>query len=151
MKRVFLGGTTASTTWRVGLIERLVARGVSRDQIINPHLAPGVSWTPKHMEEEDRHKNDLNTIVLIVIQPAGGEDASRAELLGPTSMYEIGRYAHPQPRRTAVVLQSELFTSGKRSRKVLEGLAAKLRKEFKGPPYFASLRAAEDWIVAQLT
>ena len=153
MKKVFLGGTTTGTTWRVDLTKRLVARGIDEDsQIINPHLPPGVPYTAERMEEERRAKNDPHTIVLIVVRPAVTKDPSRAELLGPISMYEIGRFAHSQPKRTAIVLQAELFTKGGRPRKVLEGLAAELCKEFGGrPPYFASIEAAEDWIVAQLT
>jgi hypothetical protein len=151
MRRVFLGGTTTGTTWRLELIKRLVARGVREDQIINPHLPAGVSWTPEHMRVERKHKDDLNTIVLIVLCPAVVDDPSRRELLGPTSMFEVGRFAYSAPGRTAIVLQPDLFKKGGRSREVLEGLITELRKDFGGrPPYFATLEAAEDWLVKQL-
>lgn len=158
MKRVFLGGTTTGTTWRQELIERLVARGVRPDQIFNPHLPHGVSWTPAHMRMERECKADPNTIVLILICPAITEGTKpstaidKTEWLGPTSMFEVGKFAYSQPKRTAVVLQSELFRKGGRPRKVLEGLATELREDYSGrPPYFASLDKAEDWIVRQLT
>lgn len=160
MKRVFLGGTTTGTTWRQDLIERLIARGVRPDQIFNPHLPHGVHWTPDHMKAERACKDDPETIVLILICPAVVDDtkldsvsaANKAEWLGPTSMFEIGKFAYSRPERTAIVLQYELFTDGKRPRKVLMGLATELREDYDGmAPYFESLADAEDWIVELLT
>jgi hypothetical protein len=150
MERVFLGGTTAGTTWRVGLIDRLQARGVRTEQIFNPHLPKGVPYTLEFMEEETRVKNDPNTIVLMHICPAN-KNPDTNELLGPISMYEIGRYGWTQPHRTAIVLGHELFTKS-RSKKVLQGIAAEFSNVFgtDNPPYFSSLPAAENWIVSQL-
>lgn len=159
MNRVFLGGTTTGTTWRTELIERLIARGVREDQIVNPHLPAGVHWTPEHMLLERACKDDPDTIVLMVVCPAVVEDptldaafaAYKRESLGPTSMYEVGKFAYSQPGRTAIVLQYELFTDGGRPRKVLKGLATELSEDFDGqPPFFATLADAEDWIVKQL-
>ena len=159
MKRVFLGGTTAGTTWRKELIERLTSRGVLPEQIVNPHLPPGVRWTPDHARLERDAKADPDTIVLIVICPAVVDDtkldsvsaANQAEWLGPTSMFEIGKFAYSQPERTAIVLQYELFTEGGRPRKVLTNLATELNEDYSGkPPFFATLAEAERWIVEQL-
>jgi len=159
MKRVFLGGTTTGTIWRQELTERLIARGVHPDQIVNPHLPPGVRWTQAHMQIERSCKDDPETIVLILIQPAVVEGtkldavsaANKAEWLGPTSMFEIGKFAYSHPGRAAIVLEFELFAEGQRPRKVLEGLARELREDYNGrPPYFASRLDAENWIVEQL-
>ncbi len=159
MQRVFLGGTTTGTTWRQELSERLIARGVRPDQIFNPHLPPGVRWTPRHMELERSCKDDPETIVLILICPAVVDStkldavsaASKAEWLGPTSMYEIGKFAYSQGHRTAIVLEYQQFAEGGRPRKVLQGLTTEIREDFGGePPFFASRLDAEDWIVKQL-
>ncbi|MGF7229253.1 MAG: hypothetical protein ACQR33_04700 [Candidatus Saccharibacteria bacterium] len=158
MRRVFLAGTTTGTTWRAELTERLIARGVQQGQIVNPHLPRGVKYTSEHMRLERECKQDPHTIVLIFICPAVVDAkphpvpaAYREELLGPISMFEIGKFAYSQPERTAVVLDSESFTQGNRPRSVLEGLALEISQDFDGqPPFFASLTHAEDWLVAQL-
>ena len=160
MKRVFLAGTTTGTTWRQTVTEQLLTRGVAPEQIFNPHLPKGVSYTPEHMELERTVKRDSETIVLIYVCPAVMDEENlspevirdKTERLGPISMFEIGKFAYAQPHRTAVVLDSEQFTPSKRPRKVLEGLAQELREDFHGQqPYFASLPEAISWIADQLT
>lgn len=160
MERVILLGTTTGTTWRQELIERLVKRGVPAERIINPHLPPGVRWTPAHMQEERAAKRDPDTIVFIYVCPAVVDDtkldsvaaADKAEWLGPASMKEIGQYGWSAPERTAIVLDYPLFTDGKRPRKVLVGFEAEFLEDFgpDGPPYFRTMAAAEDWLVQQL-
>lgn len=159
MERVFLAGTTTGTTWRSEVIERLLARGVREDQIVNPHLPRGVHYTAEHMQFERECKRDPHTIVLIFVCPAVVEDAQldaeslrrKREMLGPISMFEIGKFAYSQPHRTAIVLDSQSFQEGARPRKVMEGLSYEVWEDFGGnPPYFPSLAAAEDWIVSQL-
>lgn len=159
MKRLFLAGTTTGTTWRAELIERLTERGVHPDQIVNPHLPRGVRYTPEHMAAERACKADPEVIVLILICPAVVDDtkldsvaaADKSEWLGPISMFEIGKFAYSRTDRTAVVLEYEKFTEGKRPRKVLVGLSTELNEDFgDGPPFFTSLASAEDWIVGQL-
>jgi hypothetical protein len=160
MKSVILLGTTVGTTWRHELIKRLVACGVTRECIINPHLPHGVRWTSAHMEAEREVKHDPDTLVLIYVCPAAVSDTKldavaardKFEWLGPTSMKEIGQYGWSTPERTAIVLDYELFTEGRRPRKVLMGFEAELIEDFgeDGPPYFKTLAAAEGWIVQQL-
>lgn len=161
MKRVFLAGTTAGTTWRAELIERLLQRGVLPEQIFNPHLPKGVRWT-EHMQLEEDCQNDPETIILIFVCPAVVSQAkldqnpgiNKAEMLGPMSMVEIGRFGFAEPERTAVVLDSDSFTAGRRPREVLEGLKTKLRKRHAdGAPQscYETLAEAEDWIVSVLT
>jgi hypothetical protein len=157
-QRVILCGTTAGTTWRTTMIEHLIRRGVRPDQIVNPHLPPGVKYTPEHQLAERQCKAHSGTLVLVYICPATitqaglspEEAAYRSELLGPTSMFEIGKFAYSQPHRTGVVFDVRLFRR-KRPLLVVEGLARELREDFGGqPPYLPSLDAAEEWIVSQL-
>jgi hypothetical protein len=160
LKRVFLAGTTTGTTWRAELIERLVARGVHPDKIVNPHLPAGVHYTREHREAERACKHDPDTIVLVYICPAVVEDptldeetaAFKRELLGPISIWESCKFSYTQPHRTAVVFGISLFRPRKRPRGNLEDFARDLIEDFGGgPPYFATLAEAEDWIVTQLT
>ncbi len=161
MRQVFLGGTTSGTTWRAELIERLVKRGVKPEQIINPHLPPGEPWTQWDQQREEDQKRDPNTIVLIYVCPLVAESRPdehpdvtqyKSQLLGPTSMFEIGKYAYSHPERTAVVLDLAKFDEASRARKVLTGIARELSLDFHGrQPYFRSLEEAEEWLMYQLT
>ncbi|HKX72951.1 MAG TPA: hypothetical protein VJM32_02990 [Candidatus Saccharimonadales bacterium] len=161
MERVILLGTAAGTGWRAEMIGRLVARGVALEKIVNPHLPPGIRWTPAHMKEEQRVKRDPQTIIFIYVCPAvvdvtkldSVSAADKAEWLGPASMKEIGQYGWGAPQRTAIVLDYESFVDGGRPRKVLLGFVDEMNEDFEGsgPPYFATQAEAEDWIVGQLT
>lgn len=160
-ERVFLAGTTTNTTWREGVIRRLTARGVPNDMIYNPHLPKGVSYSVKHMLEEEavQRQKDPATIILIYICPAVVDDNGihpamaqlRRETLGPISMAEVGRYGWAEPQRTAIVFETNAFPQDCRAQKVLNKLTRQLLEDFQGPqPYFYTLAAAEDWIVTQL-
>lgn len=152
MKRIFLGGAATGTVWREATISRLISLGVSPDAIVNPHLPPGVHYTPGHKRWERSIKNDPDTIVLIYICRAAVVDQSRAELIGPISMYEIGRYAYSAPERTAVVLDYGTFSEGGRSRRNLEGIDEELRLAFNDKqPYFPTLALATEWAASELS
>lgn len=146
MQRVFLGGTTAGTTWRQELIERLVARGVrEEDQIVNPHLPKGVRYTTEHKFAERACKDDPGTIVLIHVCKGSGD------VIGAISMFETAKYAYGHGYRTAIVFDPSGFDKDSRSYRTLEGLRDELRSDFFGmEPYFDTLAKAEDWIVEQL-
>jgi hypothetical protein len=147
MNSLILLGTTSSTTWRQGVIDRLTHEGVTPAQIRNPHLKRGESWTPKHMVIEDMYKNDPDTIVFIHVCRADDR-----QILGATTMYEIGYYANVFPHRTAVVLDAASFDSDSRAAKVLGKISRELRGRFpKGPPLFDDLEAATLWSATQLT
>lgn len=145
MRRVFLGGTTAGTTWRKELTERLIAQGVRPEQIVNPHLPPGVRYTKERMHEERACKDKPDTIVLVHICKA------YENVIGTISTFEMAKYAYWYGARTAVVLDSSGFDINSRSYRTLEGLRDEMRNDLPGEqPYFDTLAKAEDWIVEQL-
>lgn len=86
-----------------------------------------------------------------VVEGNDPDAVERAELLGPISMFEAGKFAYGYPERTAVVMDPSGFTPEWRAQKVLQGLAAEMREDFAGQqPYFDSLDSAERWIVERL-
>lgn len=146
LERVFLGGTTAGTTWRQEVIAKLLARGVTEEQIFNPHLPKGTPYTQGRKDEERRVKDDPTTLVLIHICKG------RGDIIGAISTFEMGKHAYRDECRTIIVVDSSGFESGSRSQRTLEGLDKELQDDFSGqPPYAATLDEAIDWIVEQLT
>lgn len=175
MQRVILCGTTAGTNstpatdWRRTLTEKLVARGVQPEAIINPYLPSGTSYSQVHADNEEALKADPETIIVICITPGVPKPdrmarklgvsideltqemfVAEAESLGPVTMLEMGEHLRADPERTAVFLDIDKFAQNGRPRKLLGMFLRKYAK----PPYqrapFASMQLLEDWVVEQL-
>lgn len=153
--KVILLGTTAGTTWRQTLIETLVANGVRKDQIINPHLPKGQSYGPANMAAERNAKRNPRMLIVVYVCPAVLEQGSgnhemdeyRKQMVGPISMFEVGKMAYAASHRTGIVLAHDLFTRGKR----LKAVADEISGDFGGePPFFADLDSVASWVVRRL-
>lgn len=164
MKTVFLGGTTAGTTWRERLTELLLDRGVAETAIFNPHKPKGSGWGDDDVRAEQTCKNNKQTIILMHLCPAvpdiqrypEGSDlrAMMEQMLGPTTMFEIGKYSVLAPERTVFVFDDKLF-SNRRSAKVIriieDDITTTLTELGTRPHIYKTMEAAADWIAPQLT
>lgn len=156
-RRVLLLGTTAGTTWRKELTAELIGRGVHESQIIDTHHSGRYDKSQRELER--RAKRDSHTLALVYVCPAAPRDdgpspdlaAFKRELLGPITMFEMGKMAYWQPWRLGIVLDYQQFTDGKRPQKVLQAISAELHEDFGGGmPNLHNLGMAADWIVRRL-
>ena len=160
MRRIFLAGTTAGTTWRESVKEELHDRGVPDDAIFDPRLSPGQNYTQEVIEREFVIKDDPGTIVLIHICPGivsdnrltPAERQDRAERLGGMTEYELGHYPWVHSHRTAVFIDLDAYDPHRRSHRVLSGQMSHITRAFgeTGPPLFPSLDAALVWSVGMI-
>lgn len=166
MDTVFLGGTTAGTTWRRELIDMLKQHGIDESVVYNPHKAKGSGYTLADAAREIACKHKPSTIVVLRLCPSvpdpekykgkTEEELVRASLsLGPLTCFEIGLYMLLASDRTAFVVDVEQFGMS-RSAKVIEifkmEIAATAKDfdfDFK-PNIFTSLEETADWVALQL-
>lgn len=163
MDTVFLGGTTTGTTWRQKMTELLLDRGVTPSNIFNPHKPKGSGWTEADVRAELDCKNNKRTIILMHICPAvpdvdkypeGTElRETMSQMLGPLSMFEMGKHLGLTPERVVFVLDGSLFTA-RRSAKIINIIADDIRETFLQlgiePRVYKMLEEAADWIAPQL-
>lgn len=163
MDTVFLGGTTTGTTWRKRITELLLASGVKESCIFNPHKPRGEGWTEEDAKAERACKNNERTIILMHLCPSipdlkrypEGSDlrAMMEQMLGPTTMFEIGKYSILAPERTVFVFDDKLF-SNRRSAKVIriieDDITTTLAELGIKPHIYNTMEEASDWIAPQL-
>ena len=94
-KLVFLGGTAANTTWRDGLIEALVDRGVSADVLFNPVVK---DWNEEAKLREEKAKTEATLLVFYVADPK-----QEGNPLSAYSMVEATIALYDKPERTVIV------------------------------------------------
>lgn len=162
MDTVFLGGTTASTTWRRELIDILKQRGVDESAIYNPHKAKGSGYSLEDAKREILCKHKPSTIVVLHLCPSvpdpkkykTEEERLRASLtLGPLTAFELGLYMLMASDRTAFVVDVEQFGMT-RSAKVIEIFKMEIAltaQEFGFKPnIFSTLEETADWVSLKL-
>ena len=141
MNTVFLGGTCGKNTWRDGLIQRLMERGVPKEALFNPVVE---HWDEEAQRREDLMKVDQSVFMLYMLADPMTEEGR----LSFYSLLEATMGLYDEPHRTAVVFDSTRMPS--RSAKSNDKACADLKKRFPGAPIFGSLAGAEDWIVQHL-
>lgn len=136
---VFLGGTVGENPWRVGFIERLVARGVPRRVIFDPVVK---DWNDAARVAEERAKSDPRTLLLFYLG-----DPQDGERLSAYSLVEATLAICNDANRTALVVDPEGVDD--HGRKVLAQTETLLRAQAPSVPIFQSLADAEGWLVGQ--
>ncbi len=144
-KLVFLGGTVGNNQWRVGLIERLIKRGVRKEWLFNPALPPG-TWTAADGEKEEVAKKKASHFVYYLADPK-----EEGNPLSTYSMLEAGQALNDDPKRTVIVLDTEGMRENSHALKVMRQVEKNWRKRFPKTLIFTNSKNAEDWIVKQLT
>jgi len=123
MKKVFLGGTCAESTWRDELIPLL------KIDYFNP-VVP--DWTEECMKEE-RHQREICDYCLYVIT---------REMQGVYSIAEVIDDSNKRPDRTVFVFLEEGFTIGQI--KSLDQVGNMVSRN--GGKYFRSLEEIADYL-----
>ena len=136
---VFLGGTCGNNEWRVGLIARLIARGVPAEALFNPVVK---DWNTAAQANEDRAKVEAGSMLYYLGDPQQPENH-----VSFYSLLEAAMGLYDAPERTVVVFDSTGMP--KQFAKATAKAFADLRKRFPDAPIFDSLAAAEDWIASR--
>jgi hypothetical protein len=136
---VFLGGTCGKNNWRLGLIERLLARGVPSEALFNPVV---LDWDAAAQVAEDKAKAEAGAMFYYLGNPNDG-----ANNLSFYSLLEAAMGLYDAPERTVVVFDATDMPShaAKATAKAFKDLKAR----FPDAAIFDSLAAAEDWIASR--
>jgi Nucleoside 2-deoxyribosyltransferase like len=139
-KIVFLGGTCGNNNWRDGIIDRFVARGVSREVLFNPVVA---DWNEAAQQLEDATKKEAAFNLFYLGDPQ--QEDNRVSFY---SLLEATMGLYDQSDRTVVIFD----TTGmpKAMEKSNTKACKDLKARFPHAPIFGSLAEAEDWLVAKL-
>ena len=139
-KLVFLGGTCGNNTWRDGLIERLIGRGVPTETLFNPVVA---DWNQEAQQREDEAKKNATFNLFYLGDPQQAENR-----VSFYSLLEATMGLYDAPTRTIVVFD----TSGmpKPAEKSNIKACQDLQKRFSGALIFGTLAEDEDWLGTNL-
>jgi hypothetical protein len=144
--QLFLGGTTAGTSWRPEFIRQAVRAGVPEHMLFNPHLKrkPGqegpVYGTEARLREK-AVKNDPSNLLLFYICPGvprrertQGLPPERivemAERIGLFTIYEMTKLMYLCPERVACVVDLNLFAKNGSVRDRLGLICEEIKEDF---------------------
>lgn len=133
---VFLGGTCGKNDWRLGLIERLIARGVPAEALFNP-VVP--NWDAAAQANEDRAKAEATVMLYYLGNPNDGNNN-----LSFYSLLEATMGLYDAPGRTVVVFDATDMP--KHAAKATAKAFKDLKARFPDLAIFDNLAIAEDWI-----
>lgn len=136
-KVIFLGGTCGKNHWRLGLIERLVGRGISVDMLFNPVVE---HWDQEAQRREDEMKRDAAVILFYLGDPKLGDNSSSFY-----SLLEATMGLYDAPERTVIVFNWDSME--KRTQKAYVKAYQDLTGRFPDAPIFAELSDVENWLV----
>src|SRR3954463_15937466 len=137
---VFLGGTVAKNGWRIGFIERAVARGVDVSALFNPVTD---NWDAAFQALEDSVKSTADLMLFYLGDTQDGSGLSVYSITEAT----MGLY--DDPNRTVVVFDRTGIEG--HGIKAFDKIERDLRKRFPEANIFGTLEEAEDFIVNRLT
>ena len=140
-KLVFLGGTAANNTWRDGLIEALVGRGISSDALFNPVVK---DWNEEAQRREETAKAGASHLVFYVADPK-----QEGNPLSAYSMVEATMALYDKPDRTVVVFDTEGLSG--HPLKAMNQTLKVLKARFPGANIFGTRHDAIDWLASQLS
>lgn len=123
MKKVFLGGTCAESTWRDELIPQLAI------DYFNP-VVP--DWTPECMEEEIRQRKTCDFCLYVITK----------EMQGVYSIAEVVDDSNKRPEKTVFAFIEDGFSKGQIKSLTQVG---KMVKE-NGGQFFTSLKDVVDYL-----
>ena len=139
-KLVFLGGTAANNTWRDGLIEALVDRGVSADVLFNPVVK---DWNEEAKLREEKAKTEATLLVFYVADPK-----QEGNPLSAYSMVEATMALYDKPERTVIVFDVDGMSG--HPLKAMSQTMKVLKARFPGANIFGTRQDAIDWLASQL-
>ena len=142
-KLVFLGGTAGNNTWRDGFIDRLVARGVTKEKLFNPVVR---DWNEAARAKEEVAKRVATHQLYYLADPM-----QEGNPVSAYSMVEATMALYDRPKTTVVVFDTAGLDSKSHAAKAAKQAEMVLRARFPKANIFSDSKAAEDWLAGQLT
>jgi len=137
---VFLGGTSGSNPWRLGLIERLAARGIDRDVFFNPVVE---DWNDEARQREEEAKAAADLLVFHL-----GNPQQPGNPIGAFSLVEATVAVCDTPERALLIFDLESVEG--HARRVLEETRKLLRARGSPAVLCESLGEAEEYLARRL-
>lgn len=144
--QLFLGGTTAGTSWRSEFIKQAVEAGIPEHMLFNPHLkrAPGQTgrlYDAEARQREKAVKSDQRNLVMFYICPGVPKrEATRgleperivqmAEQIGLFTVYEMTKLMYLYPERVAGFIDLRLFSANGSVRSRLSHICDEIIEDF---------------------